>query len=309
MAVTWKRLVSSGDITNSDIASNAAISLTKLQSISAKRFLGNSASAAATPGEVSFDGNIFSWATSGSPSFSDDTKDGWTMFPSGAADVYGTYVSATSFTVPGDYSSLFTAGLKLMLKDSVAGYFYTESSSYSAGSGLTTVTVTGGSDYSVIDKVGTTNDFAIRYARGANPRYFPHSFAYTPTFTADSGSAPSLGNATVTCRFSIEGRMVMFTIYISFGSTSTFGSGGNLVVGLPVTPHATPWTFICNVEYYDQSVTQYYPRYCNFSNAHGGLKYYISTLALGGALTITNTTPFTWTTSDRFIAHGVYEMA
>lgn len=57
--------------------------------------------------------------------------------------------------------------------------------------------------------------------------------AYTPTFTS-SGTAPSLGNGTVSGRYMKVGRTVHVFIALVWGSTTTPGSG-NLSLGLPVT--------------------------------------------------------------------------
>jgi len=58
MAVTWKKLLYSGDITNSDIASGAAIDLTKLQSLNAYRLLGNSDGSSGSVGQISLGGTL-----------------------------------------------------------------------------------------------------------------------------------------------------------------------------------------------------------------------------------------------------------
>lgn len=56
--------------------------------------------------------------------------------------------------------------------------------------------------------------------------------AYTPTF-ATSGTAPALGNGTLTGTYTREGGRISFTIELTVGSTTTFGTG-ELRFGVPV---------------------------------------------------------------------------
>ena len=61
------------------------------------------------------------------------------------------------------------------------------------------------------------------------------SVAYTPSWTAASGTAPAIGNGTVTGRYIKIGRTCTVWVNFQAGSTTTFGSGGNLRFSLPVT--------------------------------------------------------------------------
>lgn len=58
--------------------------------------------------------------------------------------------------------------------------------------------------------------------------------AYTPALTSD-GTAPTLGNGTVVGYWSRSGSTVHFTVVLTRGSTTSFGTG-TLQIGLPVTP-------------------------------------------------------------------------
>jgi len=81
-----------------------------------------------------------------------------------------TYASATTFTISGDQTSLLAKGIKLKLTNSTVKYFYVKSSSYSSPD--TTVTVTGGSDYTLAD-TDITSPF---YSYEENPQSFPNGF-------------------------------------------------------------------------------------------------------------------------------------
>lgn len=124
---------------------------------------------------------------------------GWTK-----EDQIWTYASATTFTITGttDMSLRFPVGTKLRLKQGGAyKYFYTVSAVFTPVTGPTTVTITGGSDYSLVNAAITNNYFSYQ----ENPQGFPQWFNYAPTydgFSIDPGLNP---------RFSIRARMVTIT--------------------------------------------------------------------------------------------------
>lgn len=119
--------------------------------------------------------------------------DGWTT-----ADTW-TYVSASSFKVTGaDVTARYQHGTQLKCTDGGSTkYFYVVSSSY--GGGDTTVTITGGSDYS-LSGGAITNTF---FSYFSNPQGFPDWFNYVPTITGFS-SPPTAS----TYRFCIKGTTV-----------------------------------------------------------------------------------------------------
>jgi hypothetical protein len=62
--------------------------------------------------------------------------------------------------------------------------------------------------------------------------------AYTPTW-GTSGTAPALGNGTIVGRYIQVGKKVRAEILVTFGSTTTFGTGGYTFT-LPVAASASP---------------------------------------------------------------------
>lgn len=56
---------------------------------------------------------------------------------------------------------------------------------------------------------------------------------WTPTWTT-TAVAPAFGNATLACRYTQIGKLVVAKILITFGSTSTYGTG-NWRFSLPIT--------------------------------------------------------------------------
>lgn len=71
----------------------------------------------------------------------------------------------------------------------------------------------------------------------------PRWTAWTPTWSTSSGAAtPSYGNATVDCKYAVDGDVILFEMEITFGSTTNFGGGGssdNWRFSLPVTAAET----------------------------------------------------------------------
>lgn len=138
------------------------------------------------------------------------TNDGWI-----SANETWTYASATTITVPSDATTRYSKGDKIRLKQNGPyRYFYVVAVS------ATTLTLTGGSDYSVAN-YGITDNY---YSKAASPLGFPKYFNYTPTWTS-SGTAPSIGNGSISGKFSIEGGYIFALVYQTMGSTTTYGTG------------------------------------------------------------------------------------
>ena len=119
-----------------------------------------------------------------------------------------TRTSNTTFTVSGDLTAVFVPGTKIKVTQTSTKYFYVVSSSYSSPS--TTVTITGGSDYSL-----TANPSARWISYQANPQGFPQWFNYAPTWDGFS-SAPKVADAV----FTITGRMVTVVVNCAGNGTS-----------------------------------------------------------------------------------------
>lgn len=121
-----------------------------------------------------------------------------------------TYASATTFTVSRDVTDVFDLGTKVRLKQGGGWkYFYVVATSYSSPN--TTITVTGGADYSLINAPITDGYLS----QAASPVGFPQWFNHTPTFTGFSAD-PSGG----TYQFCIIGRLVYFNVYQPSNGTS-----------------------------------------------------------------------------------------
>ena len=135
--------------------------------------------------------------------------DGWT---DDTANTW-TYASATTFTLAGiDRTAVFTTGTRLRLKQGGAyKYFVVVSSAFSTD---TTVTVTGGSDYTLANASITDNYYSYQ----GNPQGWPAYFNYTPTATGWSSTSTLAG------RFAVIGRVVYLWWSIAGTSNSTSAS-------------------------------------------------------------------------------------
>lgn len=131
--------------------------------------------------------------------------DGWV---SDTAETWA-YVSATSFKVTGtDVTAKYTTGTRLRCKQGAGyKYFVVVSSAFSTD---TTVTVTGGSDYSLANSAITDN----YHSYAANPQGYPGWFNFNPSLSGWSGSP------TLTARFAVIGTICYVAINISAGTSN-----------------------------------------------------------------------------------------
>jgi hypothetical protein len=163
-----------------------------------------------------------------------------------------TYASASTFTIAADVTSLIAIGDKIKLTQTTDKYFYVTAVSYGAPN--TTVTVTGGTDYTLANAAITSP----YYSKMTSPVGFPQWFnATAPTWvvaTYDNGSG---GQPTTSeYRFCIVGR----TMRVHYrGNGTKAGSNSYLqftATGLPVAPANSTDTTVLGSAYIAGSATQ-----------------------------------------------------
>lgn len=122
--------------------------------------------------------------------------------------------------------------------------------------------------------------------------------AYTPVWSS-SGTAPALGNGTLTGAYMQVGDLVFIKIVLRMGSTTTFGTGVYRF-SLPVTPELD--TCIPGMAN-DQSA----------SNRYALSAWLFVAAASGDNMRIGSNTgqvgqlvPFTWATTDVLVLEGTY---
>lgn len=146
---------------------------------------------------------------------------------------------------------------------------------------------------------GSTLNSLITELRTADPwtDYSP-SLAWT-----SSGTAPVLGNAVVVARYIQTGKLTIYTFRITFGTTSTYGTG-TYSFSLPVNSQASRY-----------AVGSAYCRDASAGSAgHFPATAVVDTTVSASTLFVINvnalvgqTFPFTWTTSDYITATVAYE--
>lgn len=137
------------------------------------------------------------------------------------------YVSSSSFKIVGsDVTPTFQVGTKVCLKQGGGfKYFYVISSAFVTD---TTVTVSGGDDYSLVNATITDN----MYSYSSNPQGFPGWFTWTPTFSSTSATFTYTTQKGI---FKIEGRMVAFQGIIALNGAPGGTTSNQLYFVLPFT--------------------------------------------------------------------------
>lgn len=161
----------------------------------------------ATGGDSNIDLNLIGKGT-GSARFA-GPHDGWV-----AANETWTYASATTFTCSANLIAQIQTGDKLKLTQTTIKYFSVVSTSG------TTVTLTGGTDYTLANAAIT----APFYSHEASPAGFPTWFAYTATITGNSATP------TNNCYFAVDGHSCTFIFNISGTSNAT-----GFAASIPIT--------------------------------------------------------------------------
>ena len=141
--------------------------------------------------------------------------DGWTR----DIDTW-TYVSASSFKISGkNVTARFPVGAKIKLTQMTAKYFYVVSAAFSTD---TTVTITGGSDYSLANAAIDSPC----YSYASSPQGFPQWFNYSETWTGFS--TPPTGGV---CQFCMDGK----TVYMIVSRGQNTSNATTMTITIPVT--------------------------------------------------------------------------
>lgn len=145
-------------------------------------------------------------AVTWTPNSTSKVIDGWVE-----VEETWTYHSATEVTILGDYRNKYQKGDRIKYKQDatyqidVQRYAYVVASPSYDGTN-TTLTLSGGSDYVLVNDV--INE--IYYSKEVNPRCFPHWFNWLPTLTGGTTDITYTGNART--RFNIVGKTLFFEI-------------------------------------------------------------------------------------------------
>lgn len=148
------------------------------------------------------------------------SMEGWYRFWNTA-----TYVSPTSFSLPGDFTAFFKIGVKVRLENSGIKYGHCFSSSYAGG--ITTVNLVPNTSLSLANAAISNVDISY-----GNPPDFPFWFNYLSTLTGETGSAGTFAESVETSRFCAVGRKM--TVYVVKTITNLGSWAGRVQVASPM---------------------------------------------------------------------------
>jgi hypothetical protein len=135
-----------------------------------------------------------------------------------------TYVSATSFTLTGDWTTKLKLGVYWGGYNGSQKYGYVLSSTYSAGTGLTTVNLVANTSYSLANAAITGSKFAY-----SPPPDFKNWMSYAAVLYVDSGTFTS---ASATGKFKVHGKTCEVALS---ASVVTNGTAVGLKISVPFT--------------------------------------------------------------------------
>lgn len=216
------------------------------------------------------------------------TWDGWIA----VSDTW-TYASATTVTVPSDATAKYSVGDKVRFTNSGTKYFYITAVA------STTLTLNGGSDYTVANAAITVP----YYSKAETPVGFPQWFNFTPNFPGTT-----LGSGTVAGFFAMCGKVVHLRASFTLGAGSAV-SAAQLTLPITSATYTVNETF-GNVMALDVSAGAYYL----------GPLFWASTTVVSIGATVASATyatlsgtsptvPFTWATGDGIYCSLTYRAA
>ncbi len=145
----------------------------------------------------------------------------------------------------------------------------------------------------------------------ADAAIFPSKIAstysnYTPTWTS-SGTAPAIGNATVVARFAQIGKIIHAYGSITFGSTSTFGSG-NYSLALPLTASTNPVGVPCGTSFIFDSSAGNSGIVNPYISTTTKMQWFYGATYFGTNSTLGVSAPWTWAVNDEVTWSILYEL-
>lgn len=125
--------------------------------------------------------------------------------------------------------------------------------------------------------------------------------SYTPTWTAYTGT-PTLGNGTITGRYCKVGKMVIATVSLTFGSTTSVAGTITWYIGLPFQAaglgHGVWVAYESGVKYYTGVV-----------QVKIGETTIVAFFASDGQGYFSETRPHTWKANDQLTFTAIYQVA
>ena len=208
-----------------------------------------------------------------------------------------TYASATTFTTASAaLAGTLAVGDKIKLTQTTVKYFYV------TGISGTTITITGGSDYTLANAAITLP----YYSHETTPFGFPDYFNWTPTWASD-GTQPAIVNGTYVANFAMHGKTVVARMKVTFGSSTTFGTGVYTWT-LPVTSGETSSAFIPVGTWTSTGVFMGLTTVSSSTTVFGGIYHSINTSGAANA-PIGQLAPTTWANTNSIDFRLTYKAA
>lgn len=198
------------------------------------------------------------------------------------------YASATTITVPTDATTKYSVGDKIRLTQTTVKYFYVTAVA------ATTLTISGGTDYTLVNAAITE----VSYSKAQSPLGFPKEFNWTPSWTNLTVGDGTLNYAA----FSIQQGIIKFKLKFTWGSTTsaagvfTFSlpsgvtlaslSAGDHIEGVGSFNDANGAKYVTLVEYVSTTTLRL--------RAQTADSTYVNVSAQGSSATV----PFTWVATD-----------
>ena len=127
---------------------------------------------------------------------------------------------------------------------------------------------------------------------------------YTPAWTS-TGTAPALGNGTITGRYLRAGDLIVVKVHLTMGSTTTYGTG-DWRFSIPANAVGLYWRGVA--EFIDTSASTGYGGACRIesSTTISVFSYAVSGSLIAEAF-VAATIPYTWANTDQLRLTLAYE--
>ena len=159
------------------------------------------------------------------------------------AGVTWTYASASTFTISGDYTSVYTPGTYLKFTQTTTKYATVVSSSYSAPN--TTVTILVNTDYTIANATITSP----YYSYAEKPPGHPLIYNFSPNMTN-----VTVGNGTLVSKYALEGKWASGHINLVYGSTTSISGAVSFATPVAAGTYGGAYSSVGNVSMIDTGV-------------------------------------------------------
>jgi hypothetical protein len=132
--------------------------------------------------------------------------------------------------------------------------------------------------------------------------------AYTPVWSAQGGTQPTIGNGTATGGYILTGKRLEFWAQLTMGSTSTYGSVNPYLISPPPVGALVSRYWLAQLFIVRNSA--YYSGTALYSGTDAAFQLWVPGTTAGGVMrAVAQTVPITFANLDRIMIQGVAEVA